>query len=687
MTAHLYPEERRSATILFADIQGFTRLSEQLDYETVSDLIKELWSRLDSIIEDTGGYLDKHMGDGVMAVWGAPYATDRDAEKAVHAARAMIETLNIFLKNSSIPGTDQLNLRVGINSGQVFAGYIGTRNEYTVIGDTVNVAARLEQAADPGTVIVGEGTSLLIRRIFELQELPPVHAKGKTEPIKAYQVTGTRPSSRVTYESLDRLETHMVGRDTEMTRLRIHYEQSRTSITPALLLVTGEVGIGKSRLLLEFSKKLQRDIPAVQLYSTRALAQTSRVPYNVWKQLLYRIFELQDNQSPAQILSKLTFEITRLWDRSASSIPASDAINTMGKLIGLAVNDEGVRANEALSAKDEMERAGMIAHAILHRIMLKGPLVLIVDDLHWADKESLTLLLSLSNPGAEPLSAVIIGGTRLSLLKDFPQWWNASQIITLNPLAFTTEMVATAYPDLKSFPEPLLDELANRAEGNPYFLEEIIKGLLKTRLDGIDITPEEAISHIQSQIPESLRAMLQARLDNLSRESRSIALMASVVGRVFWVGAIREITRTASDTGALSALPDEVLGRLLQDGLRQLVRAEMAFPRTGTQFSDQQEYIFKNSYLRDVAYSMIPHRNRSNYHRAVGLWLSRFEGTIHNVMAAEHFEKSGDYQWAVEQYDRALAAAISRNSLGEIESLSIRSLAARESGRKVLDHD
>jgi len=144
MATHLFPEERRSATVLFADVQGFTQLSERLDFETVSDLIKELWSRLDFAIEDAGGYIDKHMGDGVMALWGAPYATDRDAEKAVHAGLAMIEALTSYTRTTVIPGAEKLKLRIGINSGQVFAGYVGTKNEYTVIGDTVNIAARLE---------------------------------------------------------------------------------------------------------------------------------------------------------------------------------------------------------------------------------------------------------------------------------------------------------------------------------------------------------------------------------------------------------------------------------------------------------------------------------------------------------------------------------------------------------------
>jgi class 3 adenylate cyclase len=684
MTNHLYPEERRSATVLFADVQGFTNLAEQLDYETVSDLIKDIWSRLDAVIEEAGGYIDKHMGDGVMAIWGAPYATDRDAEKAIHAALALLESLNNYAQNSKVPGTNKLNLRVGVNSGQVFAGYVGTKNEYTVIGDTVNVAARLEQAAEPGTAIVGVTTGHLVQNIFELKELSPIQAKGKTEPIKAYQILGTRSSvSKISYDSLDRFETHMVGRENEMTRLRMHFEQARISIIPSLILVTGEVGIGKSRILKEFSVKLQKDVSSAQVIMTRALAQTSRVPYHVLMLILFRRFGLREEAPMEQNKRLFEQEIDTLWSERPSMTSSREVIYTLGRLIGLDIIREGKIDTRVTSVDEEKEHATELVRELFYRLSLNGPFVILIDDLQWADKESLNLLYSLIKPGIEPLPIMIIGGTRLSLLKDHPQWWGASHIVTLGPLPKTAEMVINAYPDLQKLPEQILEELANRAEGNPYFLEEIVKGLIRSGLEGIITSDDDAISHIQSQIPESLRAMLQARLDNLSRESRTIALMAAVVGRVFWVGALKEISRANTGTGTLTSLPEQVIDRILQDGLRQLVRAEMAFPRAGTKYSDGQEYIFKNSYLRDVAYSMIPHRSRSLYHRAVAAWLSELEGTSYKVMAAEHFEKCGAYYAAADQYEKALELANTRNSLGEIEILKARSLAAKETGRKV----
>jgi predicted ATPase len=210
--------------------------------------------------------------------------------------------------------------------------------------------------------------------------------------------------------------------------------------------------------------------------------------------------------------------------------------------------------------------------------------------------------------------------------------------VILSPLTFDADMVAKAYPDMRELPEDILHEIAIRAEGNPYFLEEIVKSLMKAGLLEPGQDPQEIQRTLLSKIPESLLATLQARMDNLSREARTVALLASVVGRVFWVGALLKAARSEPLPGATNmiSVPDSVVDRFVQDGLRQLVRAELAFPRSGSKFSDDQEYIFKNSYLRDVAYSLIPNRNRAQYHKAIAEWLKAKTDPAYQAMAREH---------------------------------------------------
>ena len=222
MTAPLasdsFPEERRLATVVFADIMDFTALAEQMDFEKVTDLIKDVWLRLDQVIVDHGGYIDKHIGDEVMAVWGAPYGDEDDAEEAVDAALALQDTLEEYIQNSNRKGVERLKIRVGINTGYVLAGYVGLRDEYTVMGDAVNVASRLEERADPGTILISESTYRIVRGVYEVQRLEPFSLKGKTQPVQAYQVIGRLAQpSRLRYRDVGGLTTRMVARDDELS--------------------------------------------------------------------------------------------------------------------------------------------------------------------------------------------------------------------------------------------------------------------------------------------------------------------------------------------------------------------------------------------------------------------------------------------------------------------------------------
>jgi len=673
-----YPEERRLATVLFADVTGFTALAEKLDFEMVSDLIKGIWLRLDAVIESYNGYIDKHTGDGVMVVWGAPYAGDDDAERAVSAALALQTSLDAYASQSTIPGAGNLQLRVGINSGSVFAGYVGVREEYTMIGDTVNVASRLEQYAEPGTVVMGENTFRLVRGAFRVRRLLPFTVKGKTDPVAAYLVEGRVPSpTRIRYGRTESIETCMVGRELEQERLIVYFEQLLGSESPIMALVTGEAGLGKSRLLMEFASKLEMDDPNVPLISTRALAQTTRVPFYLWKSVWHTRFDLDEDDLPEVNRSKFLRELQRLWGGQLGPISVIEVAHLVGSLIGLEWPDSQYLAVFENDPQARLQRAFELTRILLQRLCALRPTVLLLDDLQWADTGSLDLLASLFQSTDKPLSLLVLGGARPEFLRQSPRWTNIANLITLSPLSANAKTVSTAYPELRWLPEDLLTELGVRAEGNPYFLEEMVKSLVKAGLREDDGAPDALVSRLRSQLPESLRAMLQARLDSLSREARCVALLASVVGRVFWVGPIMAAARTSAGfgTGPLGVMPSLVVDRVVQDGLRQLVRAELAFPRAGSQFSQEQEFIFKNTFLRDVAYSLIPHKNCSQYHLAVAHWLADHADADFKVMAAEHYEQGGANLDAARQYELAAHIARSRGAASEAETLYARSEA------------
>ena len=678
----LYPEERRYATVLFADVQGFTTLSEKFDFETISNLIKDVWLKLDTVIESHGGFIDKHIGDAVMAVWGAPYAGENDAERAVTAGLALQEAIKEFAKVSEHPGAGELHIRVGINTGLVLSGYVGLRNEYTVMGDTVNVSNRLENFADAGTVVISEATFKLVRGIFQVRRLAtPLQLKGKTEPVQAYLVDGVMPQpSRLRYRSADSLETSMVGREVEMERLNSLYQQAIQANQPTMVLVTGEAGLGKSRLLMEFTSSLEVNDSGVTLMSARSLAQASQVPFFLWKSLWYLRFGLQDSDPVEVAREKFMREVQRLWGFQLGPASSVEAAHLIGSLIGLGWPESTFLAAFEDNPQGRVKRAFELTRELLRRICAYRPTVLLLDDLQWADNSSLELLAYLFEPSDYALQLLVLGGGRLEFARQHPRWLNIAYIIQLEPLPVEAATVASAYPDLRSLPDEVLLEMADRTDGNPYFMEEMAKSLVKAGLHQENLSTEELLTRLRSNPPESLRVMLQARLDSLSREARAVALLASVAGRVFWVGAVVAAARVAEGmgTGPLVAIPDEVIDRLIQDSLRQLIRAELAFPKANTPFSEEQEFIFKHSLLREVAYSLIPVKNRTRYHLAVALWLADHENLDYEIMAAEHFELGGALVEAAQHFETAAEVARLRGAASDAESLVGRARKLRE---------
>jgi predicted ATPase len=291
--------------------------------------------------------------------------------------------------------------------------------------------------------------------------------------------------------------------------------------------------------------------------------------------------------------------------------------------------------------------------------------------LQFADNGSLELILFLMESSLERLPLLILGGARPEFAQRNPQWLNSAHILDLGPLAVNSDTVAAAYPALKNYPPVVLQEIAERSDGNPYFMEELSKSLLRSGIAPQSLPEIELVERVRSLPLESLRVMLQARLDSLSHEARSVALLASVVGRVFWVGAVYAAALVGEKlaTGGLAVAAEDVLDRLVQDALRQLVRAELAFPLANTVFSEDQEYIFKHSLLREVAYNLIPHRHLAHYHRAVGQWMELREQPDFKLMAADHFELGQDYEKAAQLFEQSAEHILRQGAAREAQEL------------------
>lgn len=293
------PDDRLLVSILYVDIVGFSSLADILDPSQIRDLLPVMWGRFDQIIKEHGGIIDKQLGDSLMVIWGAPDTLEDDAERAISASMEILKAINEIKEKIDHPAGKALRLRLGIHTGLALAGHIGVRGEYTVIGDTVNIAKLLGERSEPGTLIISESTYQAIRGAFKVKRLTPVQLEGTQQLVNIFQILGELPQpTKLRYRSKGGLETILVGRESEMAQLEDLFDQTCEKNQPQLVLVTGDVGVGKSRLLFEFAGKLETENPLLTVMSSRALDQTSQVPYYLWKELWSNRFELNEDDPP-----------------------------------------------------------------------------------------------------------------------------------------------------------------------------------------------------------------------------------------------------------------------------------------------------------------------------------------------------------------------------------------------------
>ena len=642
------PEERRLVSVLYAELIGFSALADQLDPEIASKLMRALWSALEGIIEEFGGIVDKHLGDSFMVTWGTLHTMEDDAERAVSAGLALLSGLEKFKSEDDYLGAKSLLLRMGIHTGLALAGYVGVRGEYTVVGDTVNITKRMEETAEPGSLIVSEATYQSIRGAFQVKRLTPIQLEGTKRLVNIFQILEELPQpTKLRYRSKGGLETILVGRDEEMAQLVGLFEKTREQNKAHLVLVTGDVGVGKSRLLFEFAGHLETDNPLLTVMSSRALEQTSQVPYYLWKELWSNRFDLNEDDPIESAREKTINGVRTLWGQALGEVTAVEAAHFLGNQIGIKWDKS--RYLDSFSSEPNLrtERSYFLQGELYFRASQRGPVVLILDDLQWADSGSLALIEYLWTKTERDIPLLILACARTEFLDKQAQLFQQAEQISLAPLPVSSDIVRDAYPALKEASDPLLSTLAERAKGNPYFLEELVKNVLRREETNL-ADPDFSI-----KLPQSLEELLKSRLDYLSIEGRATALFAAVVGRVFWKGAVLAAFRNSSGvTKALKVSSHNIVGKV-QTALDELMENELAFLRVGSAYTGEREYIFKHSLLREVAYQRLPEEHRAECHLAIAEWLAERAGPERSVCVAHHYEAAGRYEKAQAFYTRA----------------------------------
>jgi predicted ATPase len=520
-------------------------------------------------------------------------------------------------------------------------------------------------------VIISESTYRMVRGAFRVKQIQSLHLRGRKEPVQAYLVVGKlEQPTRMRYRDMGGVKTRLVGRQEEVLRLYSAYQRVKESSTPAWVLVSGEAGIGKSRLLMEFANRLEVNEPGVFLMSGRGMERTENVPFFLWKSLFHNRFGMSDNMPLDEACERFMKGTIKWGGEGEGNFSAEEAAFRIGDLIGLQWPEQMVGELVEESPLLRTRKAFQVMRELLGRVCNGGVVVLLLDDLQWADKRSLDLITYLVRPDSESLRMLALGGARPHFFRqDFPGK-DLAEVIPLKPIPFNAEMVRMAYPALANVSNAVLRDLARRADGNPYFLEEMVKSLLMRKRE----VGETRYLTVPDYFPETLQAMLQARLDELPRDARDVAMLASVVGRVFWLDAVTTIARYPARTGLLH-VPMDTLVKVVKSALDKLMLAEMVFPRAGSVFVGEQEFIFKHTLLRDAAYSRLPEKYRRLYHNVVAQWLRQRASPDFYARVAEHYELGRNQQESIKYYRMAAEYARSRGAEEEAEELQRRSKA------------
>ncbi len=656
-------EQRKQATVLFGDISGYTAISETLDAEDVKDMMNALWALLDKSITANGGTVVAHMGDGIMAVWGAQTAQEDDPERAIRAALAMQDQVGEFVATTlralfrvghAGENAPTLRMRIGINTGPVILGTVGSINEFTALGDTTNLAARLESAAPVGGILISHDTYRQVRGAFDVQPLKPISVKGKSEPIQVYVIERAKPRAfRAGTRGVEGVEARMVGRHAELEKLLDALQAVMDDHKLQMVMVLGDAGLGKTRLLYEFDSRIEVMPEHIQVFNARATESTRGLPYALVRDLFSFRFQILDSDPAAVAREKLEQGMIACFSEGEEALVRAHFI---GHLIGLDFSASPYLSGILHDAKQIRDRAFHYATQFFTIVRRSGAVVVYLDDLHWADDGSLDFIEHVAGTCADvPLLVLCL--SRPNLLEQRPAWGQDAPCRTrllLQPLSKreSRELVEEILRQTEDVPQELRDLLVGGAEGNPFYLEELIKMLIDQKV----IEPGEEqwrvdVSRLaQVKVPPTLTGVLQARLDGLVLLEKTVLQRAAVVGRKFWDNAVEhlnaeaaEIQRNVCDVDAHTTL----------ESLRQ---KELIYVRPASAFAHTNEYIFKHALLRDVTYESVLMRERRSYHCKVGEWLVEQSGERVNQYAAtiaEHYERAKEIERAVEWYGRA----------------------------------
>ncbi|MBC7251576.1 MAG: tetratricopeptide repeat protein [Anaerolineae bacterium] len=638
-------EERKQVTVLFADVVGFTALSEHLDPEAVRQAMNLYFAAMSREVKRLEGSVEKYVGDAVLAVFGAPVAHEDDPERAIRAALAMHQALDRLRPQLARLMGQGFQIRIGIHTGEVVAGEVYSRGQrdYVVTGDSVNLAARLQTAAPPGGVLVSESTYRRTQAAFEFSAPQVIRVKGKRQPVTVYQVLGVKAQRGAT-RGIAGLHAPMIGRDAELETIKAAYEKAVAERCPQALFILGEAGIGKSRLAREFLGWLSEAHPQAQVLQGSALSHSQATPYLLLADLFRGYLGLRGSESGTQTYARLKEMLQALLPPHLTPVEFDYQLHSLAAVLGLRDTDNPLLA---LPPEQRQKRIFLSLLRVLEAIVQEQPTVLVLDDLHWADGPSLAFLHRLvSWRTAVPLLVVLIGRPMREANEALTRLQNKMRelgypLLSLHALSLQesrslVDFLLPADPSIA----PLAELAVMKSEGNPFFLEEVIRTYIEERAVVKKENRWQATRPLDDiRVPETIQGILGARIDRLNPLHKVTLQRAAIIGRNFWRNLLADLVDHDVDD-ALTALEERELVHLLPT----------------SRFEGDQEYSFDHALLQEVAYNSVLRSTRRQVHRQIGQWLERhLAGRLEEVydLLAHHYRLSDDYDRALEYLQRA----------------------------------
>jgi class 3 adenylate cyclase/tetratricopeptide (TPR) repeat protein len=635
-------EVRKTVTVLFADVTGSTGLGERLDAESLRRVMSRFFEEMASIVERHGGTVEKFIGDAVMAVFGVPLVHEDDALRAVRTAAEMqagLRSLNGELERAYAV---TLQMRVGVNTGEVVAGDLVAGQSF-VTGDAVNVAARLEQAAPPGEILIGEGTFQLVKDVVVAEPTDLVHLRGREHEVSTYRLVEVHDVDPKTARGL---RSPIVGRAGELTLLREAFELSAAEGACYLFTILGSAGVGKSRLTEE---TLERLGGRPTILAGRCLPYGEGITFWPVREVVWQAVGVPADADAEGAREEIARHLGGEED-------AERIVEGIANLIGVA------------GATGAPEESFWAFRRFLEIRARSRPIVVVFDDIHWAEPGFLDLVAYLADFTRGPVLLVCMA--RPELLETRPAWGAGRQnsmTITLSSLPVPeSEILVDNLLGGRKVDDAVRRHVVSAAEGNPFFIEELVRLLLDREVlrdqDGLWVAGTELK---KLDVPATISAILAARLERLEPGERALARRASVVGKVFYWGAVAELT---------PAREREHVARDLQSLMLKEVIAPEISPFTG-----EDAFRFRHLLIRDAAYQAIPKEERADLHEALAGWMVSRVGD----RAAEFEEIIGHHLEQAARYLLELGPADERStSLGLRASERLASSGRRALGRR-----